>query len=111
MREELKDNARLNHIVEAIDNIIEFTHNSSKEEFLKNKILKFAVIKNLEIIGEASYFLTKQFREMNAHIEWQKIITMRHILVHDYYQVKEEIIWDTIQTDIKPLREQLLKLL
>jgi uncharacterized protein with HEPN domain len=54
--------------------------------------LRFAVIKNLEIIGEASYLLTKEFKSRHDSIEWKDIIGMRHILVHGYYQISDEII-------------------
>ncbi len=55
-------------------------------------MLKFAIIKNLEIIGEAAYKLTKSFKLKHTSIEWSDIIGMRHILVHGYYQIKDEII-------------------
>ena len=63
MREKPKDNTRLRHMLEAINNIIEFTTDVTFEEYTRNKILRFAVIKNLEIVGEAAYLITKEFRE------------------------------------------------
>ena len=104
MREKLKDKGRLLHILEAIDNLFEFTGGLSFEEYQNNRILQFAVIKNLEIIGEAAYLLTKEFRETHPEVEWETIICMRHVLVHGYYQIKDEIIWATIQTDLQPLK-------
>ena len=59
MREKIKDKARLLHIIEAIDNLFEFTNGISFEQYRRNKVLRFAVIKNLEIIGEAAYLLSK----------------------------------------------------
>ena len=106
MREKIKDITRLHHIVEAIDNIFEFTNGVTFDEYAKNKILRFAVIKNLEIIGEAAYLLTKTFKEEHSEIEWINIIGMRHVLVHGYYQIKDEIVWATIQTELQPLKEQ-----
>lgn len=61
MREKPKDINRLSHIIEAIDNLIEFTQGINFEEYKGNKILRFAIIKNLEIIGEAAYLLTNEF--------------------------------------------------
>lgn len=63
MREKPKDINRLSHIIEAIDNLFEFTKDTSFEEYKNNKILRFAIIKNLEIIGEAAYLLTNEFKE------------------------------------------------
>ncbi|KAA6303884.1 hypothetical protein EZS27_044475 [termite gut metagenome] len=69
MREELKDKTRLMHILEAIDNLFEVTDEVNFEEYKTNKILRLAVIKNLEIIGEAAYLLTKNFRKNHPVVE------------------------------------------
>jgi len=98
-------------MLEAIDNIYEFVNGKTFEVYKKDKILRFAIIKNLEIIGEAAYLLTKDFKNKHDSIEWGDIIGMRHILVHGYYQIKDEIIWATIETELVPLKAKLLKLL
>jgi uncharacterized protein with HEPN domain len=87
MREKPKDSERLLHMLEAIDNIFEFVNGKSIEVYKKDKILRFAIIKNLEIIGEAAYLLTKDFKNKHDTIEWGDIIGMRLILVHGYYQI------------------------
>jgi len=110
MRKRLQDKERLLHIIEAIENIFEFTKGKSFEEFEKDKMLRFAVFKNLEIIGEAAFFLTKEFKEKTTHIEWKDIIGLRHVLVHGYYQIRNEIIWATIERDLKPLKQKLEEL-
>ena len=106
MREKNKDKARLLHIIEAIDNIFEFTNNKTFETYRQNKMLRFAIIKNLEIIGEAAYLLTNEFKKEYSEIEWHALIGMRHVLVHGYYQIRDEIVWATIETDFPPLREK-----
>ncbi len=111
MREKPRDKERLLHIVEAIDNIFEFVENKSFQTYQSDKILRFAIIKNLEIVGEAAYLLTKDFKQENTVIEWAEIIGMRHILVHGYYQIKDEIVWATIETELKPLKDKVLILL
>ena len=98
-------------MLEAIDNIFEFVNGKSFEVYRKDKILRFAIIKNLEIIGEAAFLLTKDFKSKYESIEWDDIIGMRHILVHGYYQIKDEIIWATIETELAPLKSKLQKLL
>ena len=107
MREKPKDKTRLLHILEAIDNLFEFTQGITFEEYKSNIILRFAVIKNLEIIGEAAYLLTKEFRANHPDVEWNTVIGMRHVLVHGYYQIKDEIVWASIQTDLKPFKEKI----
>jgi len=111
MREKPKDNERLNHIIEAIDNILEFIDGKSFDVYKQDKILRFAVIKNLEIIGEAAYLLTKDFKAKHNSVEWADMIGMRHILVHGYYQIRDEFIWDTIETELNPLRENIVNFL
>ena len=111
MREKPKDNDRLNYMIEAIDNIFEFVEGKSFEIYKNDKILRFAIIKNLEIIGEAAYLLTKDFKNKHNSIEWNDMIGMRHILVHGYYQIRDEIIWATIETELQPLKDNILSLL
>ena len=106
MREKPKDINRLSHIIEAIDNLFEFTKGISFDGYKGNKILRFAVIKNLEIIGEAAYLLTNEFKEKHPEVEWKVIIGMRHVLVHGYYQISDEMVWATIQTELLPLKEK-----
>lgn len=111
MREKIRDKERLNHIIESIDNIFEFTSNLRFEDYITNKLVKFAVIKNLEIIGEASNLLTIDLRNKNSQIEWNLIIGLRHILVHDYYQISDSIIWNTITEDLPDFRIKIQKIL
>lgn len=106
MREKPKDKTRLFHILEEIDNLFEFTKGITFEEYQSNKILRFAVIKNLEIIGEAAYLLTKDFKESHPDIEWDAVIGMRHVLVRGYYQIRYEIVWATLQTELQLLKDK-----
>jgi len=110
MREGVRDKSRLEHILKSIDYIIDFTKGIVFEDFKTDLKLQFATIKNIEIIGEASYKLSNEFREQHPEIPWRKIIDSRHILVHDYYQIRLEIIWDIILKEIYPLRDQIQKL-
>jgi uncharacterized protein with HEPN domain len=73
-------------------------------------MLRFAVVKNLEIVGEAAYLLSKDFKNQHAEIEWSDIIAMRHVLVNGYYQIKNERIWETILNDLPLLQLQIKKI-
>jgi uncharacterized protein with HEPN domain len=107
MREKPKDKGRLLHIQEAITNIEEFLNGKSAEDLSNDKMLYFAVVKNLEIIGEAAYMLTNDFKETHSSTNWKDITNMRHILVHGYYQIDARIVWVTAQNDLHPLRVQI----
>ena len=70
MREEVKDRGRLEHMLTAIGNVEEFTKDVSKENFVNSKLLFFAVVKNIEIVGEATYMLTKEYKRSHPSIPW-----------------------------------------
>lgn len=111
MRETVKDRGRIEHMLFAINNVEEFTANLSVEEFEQSKILFYAVVKNIEIIGEASYMLTKDFKLSHQFIPWQVIEKMRHVLVHGYYTISPKKVWTTVQEDLPVLKNQLVELL
>ena len=104
MREVVKDRGRLEHMLTAIANVEEFMKGVTEDEFLKSKILFFAVVKNIEIVGEATYMLTREFKQTHPSIPWTVIEKMRHVLVHGYYTVDPESLWETIEKDIPELK-------
>ncbi len=103
MREADRDPGRLGDIIKAADNVMSFIAGHTCETFIADKMCYYAVLKNLEIIGEASYMLTKEFRDRHAEIPWNSIIKMRHILVHGYATVLPEIMWQTATEDLPQL--------
>lgn len=107
MRDKPRDKGRLRHIQQAITNIETFLKDKTAEDFLLDQMLYFAVVKNMEIIGEASYMLTEDFRKAHSSTSWRDIINMRHILVHGYYQVDSKIVWATIRNDLPLLKAQI----
>ena len=80
MRERIRDKGRLEHILESIDYIFDFSKGIEFEVFKSDMKLRFAIIKNLEIIGEASNMLTNEFREQNPEMPWRELINLRHVL-------------------------------
>ena len=111
MREVIKDKGRLEHMLAAINNVEEFTQGISHDDFIKSKVLFFAVVKNIEIIGEATYMLTKEFRDAHNSIPWRVIEKMRHVLVHGYYTISPDKVWETVQADLPILKKQLVALM
>lgn len=107
MREAIRDLGKLRHILTSIDYVMEFTKNVTFEEFSHNKLLYFAVIKNIEIIGEACYMLSQEFKETHPATPWKAITGMRHYIVHGYYQVDEKIVWEVATNDLLMLRGQI----
>ena len=106
MREPLKDRIRLEHIAEAADNISRYTNGKSYEDMLADDMMCYAVVYNILAIGEAAYHLTKAFCENHPETPWNAIMRMRNVLAHDYYKLKTQTIWEVVQHDLQPLREQ-----
>lgn len=76
-------------------------------DLASNSMLFYAVVKNIEIVGEAAYKLTHEFKESHPDTPWRQIIAMRHILVHGYYQVTTSEIYNVYKEDIPELLSQL----
>ena len=91
----------------AINKVFEFTEGVKKEDFKKDSVLYFAVVKNIEIIGEASYMLSSEFKESHPDTDWKSIVGMRHFLVHGYYHVNANEVWNVIVQDLHPLKEKI----
>lgn len=111
MRERIKDKGRLEHILSAINVILGYKDEYSFEEAKNNPIVFFGFVKHIEIIGEAVYMLTKEFRAGHPEIEWEAIEGMRHVLVHGYYAIKPEQVWQVITVDIPTLKPQIENLI
>ena len=106
MREPNRDKGRLEDIVSYSANVIEFVNGKSFEEFTSNKLLYFAVLKNVEIIGEAAYMLSLEFKDAHPELPWNEIVAMRHVLVHGYSNISDRNLWVTATEDIAPLKQQ-----
>jgi len=109
MRERIRDKERLEHILHAIDTLLEYKGKYKLEDVMENPILFFGFVKHVEIIGEAVYKMTPEFRQSHTEVEWDVIEGMRHILVHGYYQIRPMQVWKTIDEDIEPLRPLILQ--
>lgn len=106
MREPIRDKGRLIHILDAINEILEYTEGITYEQLCTNKMLFSAVVYKTVIIGEASNMLTQEFRDAHPETNWRAIKGMRNHIVHGYYQVNPEDVWAVIQNDLAPLKEQ-----
>lgn len=111
MREPVRDHERLEHILEAIDRILTFAKGKSNEELRADKMQFYGIVKNIEIIGEAAYKLTKAFRKEHLETPWNDVVKMRHVLIHDYYQIDEDAVYYVIEDNLGPLREQVSRYL
>ena len=108
MRDKLNDPVRLDLTREAIANIEEFMAGvGSCSSFVANKILCHAVIYNLQCIGENAYKLSREFVSLHPGIDWESIEGLRHVLIHDYYAVNLEMVWNILEKDLPGLKSWL----
>ena len=106
MREPLRDNERLRHILNAISRVEEFTQGLDKDTLNADILHLHATVYNIQIVGEAVYKLSLEFKEKHPETPWRIIEKMRHILVHDYYQVNKDILWMVMTDDLPVLKQQ-----
>ncbi|MBS7626604.1 DUF86 domain-containing protein [Candidatus Bathyarchaeota archaeon] len=101
------DSVYLKHILDAISRIEEYTKDIRYEEFIGNHLVQDGVIRQLEIIGEATKRLSKEFKEENPEIPWGDAAGMRNKLIHNYFGVDLDAVWDTVKKDIPKLKDKL----
>ncbi len=94
----------LNDIAESVEDISDFTAGMTFEEFSADRKTVKAVVRCLEVIGEAANKITPDIRAGYSHVPWEEIVGMRNRLIHEYFGVDVSILWQTIQEDIEPLR-------
>jgi uncharacterized protein with HEPN domain len=92
-------------IVDSIEKILRYTENITFEAFYNDEKTKDAVVRNLEIIGEAARHLSQDFIDNHKDIEWKKIAAFRNRLIHEYFGVDYSTVWLIIQHNLIPLRD------
>lgn len=111
MKSHRADTLLLEDMIESIERISSYSAGMDREAFLSDRKTIDAVVRNLEIIGEASARLTDESKKLNSDIEWPQIIGLRNRIVHEYFGVDAEIVWAIITHDLPKLRINLHSLL
>ncbi len=107
----MKDNKLyLTHILECIEKIDSYT-SSGEKEFMKSTLLQDAVIRNFEIIGEATKNLSLDFKERHPEIPWRKMAGLRDVLIHNYMGVNARLVWNIVKNDLPVLKRDISKVL
>lgn len=101
----------LKHIFESIEWVQDYVKDVPKETFLNSNQLKDAVVRRLMVIGEATKNLPEDFKAKYPEIPWRRIAGMRDNLIHEYFDVDEELVWNVLINYIPEFKKQILKLL
>lgn len=111
MREQLKDRKRLEHILAAIDRVARYTNGKTFDDLIEDDMMYYAVVKNIEMMGEAANMLTAEFQNAHPETPWKMVKGMRNYIVHEYFQIDNAVVWDVVSNELDPLREQIDKYL
>ncbi len=101
----------LKDMLDAVERIEEYTERLDIEDFKENRLVLDAVIRNLEIIGEGVGCIPKEMQEDHPEVPWKKVRDFRNNVVHRYWTVDVDILWDIIENKLDPFKGQILKIL
>lgn len=101
----------LKHILDAITDIESSVDGLTKEEFKGNKDKKDAAIRRIEVIGEAVKNTSQDLKKKHPEVEWKKIAGSRDVMIHSYFNVDLDIVWEIIRKDLPALKKQIKQIL
>lgn len=107
MQPDDKDMARLWDMLDAAQTIVEFTQARRFEDLLTNRMLRNAIERNLEIIGEAARHISQEVRDCYPQIPWRSIIALRNVLAHEYGDIRYERLWYICINEIRVLIDEI----
>ena len=105
------DRIRLQHILDAAREAQAFASGKTRDDVFSDRKLLLILVKEVEIIGEAANNLSGELKERCNHIPWRDIIAMRNRLIHAYFDVNPDFVWDTVTNDLAPLVAEVRKIL
>ena len=101
------DRLRLQHMLDAGREAVRFTQGKTRDDLDRDRVLALALVKLLEIVGEAASRVTTESQQAHPDIPWRDIVAMRNRLIHGYFDVDLDRVWDTVTDDLPPLLAQL----
>jgi len=107
---EKNDLAYIEHILESIDAIMKFSKGINKEELTSNRLKQSAIVREIEIIGEAVKNISGGIKDKHKEIEWKEIAGTRDKMIHHYFGVDLDIIWNIIKINLPDLKKKILKI-
>ena len=105
-----EDRVRLRHMIEAAESAAQFIAGRSRSDLDTDRMLLFAVVRAIEVVGEAASKLSEEFRAAHPGIPWRAIVGMRNRLIHAYFDIDTETVWETTTQELPPILNQLREL-
>ena len=105
------DLIRIRHMLDAAKEALSFAKIKSRADFDSDRMLVLSIVKSVEIVGEAASKVTQETREMYSELPWANIIAMRNRLIHVYFDIDLDRVWDTVTDDLPPLIASLEKVI
>lgn len=103
--------AYLKHIIDSIERIEAYIFGIDYDEFMESSIIQAATIREIEVIGEATKNLETSFKNNYRTIPWRKMSGMRDKLIHEYFGVDLDAVWDTVKIDLPPLKDKIYEII
>lgn len=101
------DMVYLNHIMDAISRIEEYVYGLTHDDFIENYLIQDGVIRQIQVMGEATKKISDNTRGKYPDIPWKDIAGMRDKLIHDYFGIDLDAVWDTVEKDIPVLKDEI----
>ncbi len=107
----LDDQTRLRHMRDSAEEAIQYVGGKSSDEFAADRLHSQAVVRCIEVIGEAAVGVSDELKASSPEIPWRDLIAMRNRLIHGYFDIDTKIVWETVNTDLPALLEQIRALI
>ena len=101
------DKQLLLDMMEATERVLTYTKGTDEAKFLADPILIDAVVRNIQVIGEAAFRISKEFKAVTPEMEWSRFTGMRHRLVHDYFEIEERLVWLVVTEKLPTFKAEL----
>lgn len=105
------DNIRIRHILDAAREAVAFAKGRSRADLDSDRKLNLSLVRLLEIIGEAARGISQEFRDSHPDLPWKSMVGMRDRLIHGYFDINLDVVWETVTEDLPPLIAQLEKII
>lgn len=104
------DSAFIEHILDSINAVEEFSKGMNKKELISNRMKQSAIVREIEIIGEAVKNISEELKKKHKEVEWKEIAGTRDKMIHHYFGVDPDIVWSIIKINLPDLKRKILKI-